>query len=518
MSFFDKTAESFAKYLKSQLSARGVSVRDVTDTEVATWYRTFLSDSLPSEIRLSAVSPDFEEIYTALLTEVTKYESWRDASVSATGSMLLSMIAAGIAYNQTAIIRAAQETSLDTARLPNSIYAMARMLGVRIQRKTPSKVLVTLTNSNTTVEQIIPAYSRWNVGRETYFNRSLVAFRQGEATITEVELFEGEILEEVFESSGLPYQRFEVGIPDFSTSDQDVVCFVNNVEWTRTERGVWSHSGENVFQEDTTAQGSAEIHFGNGEYGNIPPSGAEVRVRIARTIGTLGASASPNLDVTCQVNAAVTGLTTSASVGGGSEKEPNFYRQNAPSLHLSRNKAVTSTEYASIITSYPGVVDAVVRGQQQIDPNDPKYFNKVYVTALREEGKPWTDQEWDDFEVWLEQRSLIGVQLNRQDPKAVVIDVKAKVFCVPNANLKSVRMAIISHLKSTFGIRLGSLGRALYRDDVHKAMRNEPTSRSLVTHVILENPTFDARVDQSGFVLLRNIELEMDYGERKRVS
>jgi hypothetical protein len=160
----------------------------------------------------------------------------------------------------------------------------------------------------------------------------------------------------------------------------------------------------------------------------------------------------------------------------------------------------------------------VVQGQQHIDPSNPIYFNKIYVTALRELGRTWTEPEWEDFKTWLEQRSLIGVQINREDPKAVVIDVVARVFCLQNANLKSVRMSLTSHLKNTFGIRYGSLGRALYRDDIHKALRNEPVTKGFVTHVILDSPAFDARVNQSGFVRIRNIDLIMDYSERRKIS
>lgn len=517
MSFFDKTADEFEEFLVSRLQLSGVAIQLPAAT-IATWYREFLEQKIPNEVRIGSVQPDFEQVFVALQNEVTKNESWREAATSGTGTMILSLIAAGIVYNQTSIIRAAQETSLDTARLDNSVYSITRMLGVRISRKTPSKVKTLLTNSQPVSEQIIPAYTRWSVGRDTYFNRDIVVFQQGQTSLENIELHEGNVVEETFEATGKEYQRYEVGLPDFSISNEDVRLFVNNVEWFSTDQGIWSHTKENVFGEYTTAKGNVEIQFGNGINGNIPPTGSTIRIQYARTLGTRGANKSTNEDVVCQTNSNINGLTSSKSAGGGDEEDAQFYKLNAPYIHAAQNKAVTRDQYRSIVMTYPGIVDAEVRGQQDIDPNDPKLFNRVLVTALRYNGVAWTEDEWSDFKVWLNQRSLIGVQLVREDPEPTIIDVKAQVFCLQNTNLNATRLALVNHLRSVFSIRRGSLGRNLFRDDIHKALRNEPSSRKKVTHTILLSPSFDIYVRQYGFVNLRNIELDMQYSERSSVD
>lgn len=519
MTFYDKTATSFADYILKNLAAKGVKTTGlVTKDDFSSWYRTFMTEQLPTQIRLSGVAPDFEQIFTALQVEVTKNASWNDVSVSATGSMLLAAVAEGIAYAQASIIRAAQETALDTARLPNSVYAIVRMLGVRIQRKTPSLVNVTLTNSDTTVEQIIQPYSRWSVGRDVYFNRSIVVFKQGETTLEDVELYEGDIIEERFVSNGEPYQRFEIGLPDFTLSNEDIQCFVGGVEWEKSDGGVWSYGAENIFQEDTTARGTAEITFGSGEYGNIPTNGAEILFRYARTRGETGAYAVANADVTCQSNSNVSGFTASGSQGGGDEKDFEFYKVNGPSLHSSINKAVTREQYKALIATYPGIVDAEALGQQHVDPSDPKLFNRVKVTALKYDGVNFTDDEWETFKLWLEDRSLIGVHLERADPSAVIVDIKADVYCLQKANLKSVRQSLETHLRDVFKIRTGLLGRSLYRDDVHRALKNEDATRNLITHVVLKSPATDVKIDEHSFIKLRNITLNVNYSERDTID
>lgn len=516
--FFDRTADNFGIFIINRLNDSGVSTENVDSSEIAGWYREFLNDNIPEEIKLATLSPDFEQVYSALQLLVTENESWQEIATSGTGAMMLSLIAAVAVYNQTAIIRGTHESTLDTSRIDHSIYAQTRMLGVDIVRKTPSKILVSLTNSNPEEEQIIQPLTRWTIGRTIFFNRDLIVFRQGETIIENIQLYEGNVVEDRFEGTGNPYQRYEVGIPDFSTSNEDIAVFVNNTEWELTERGIWSHGQENIFQEGTTASGTVEINFGSGINGNIPASGSEVRIVYARTDGTVGAFHKANEDVISQDNSNITGVTTGNSTSGGDEIQPEFYRRNAPHIHAGINKAVTQDQYRSIIKTFPGIIDAEVRGQQHINPDDPKLFNRVLVTALRSNGVPWTESEWQDFVIWLEERSLIGVHLVRIDPLPIIVDVEVEVFCLRSADLQATRLTLINHLESTFAIRSGSLGRDLYLNDIHKALRNEPNTRELITHLVLKTPFNDITVDQSGFVRLRNINLTTTYSDRLDIS
>lgn len=514
MSYYDRVSAPIAEYIFSQLSNSGAQLGNVTADTIASWYRDYMNANPPTPVALEDVAPDFEEIYTALQNEVIKSESWRDASVSSTGNLLLSAIAAGIEYNMAGIIRAAQETMLDTARAPNSVYAIARMLGVRLLRKRPVSVVVSLSNNQLNTIHVIPAFTQFSVGTVKFFNRDQIVFNEGQAQQAGVVLHQGLVVDEVFSATGEIHQRYEVGLPNFTTADEDIECFVNDVPWTIVQDGLWRYPKQKVVMDRTTAKGTAELIFGNGQYGEVPVKNSTVRFVYARTEGTLAANATVGLAVKCLTNAAIKGLTTTGILGGGDERDHEFYRLNASTLFAGRNKAVTAAQYKSLVLTYDDVIDCSVLGQQLIDPNDPKLFNQVYVSVLTASGIPWATNQWNDFEKWLRERSMIGVNLVRKDPSPVVLDVTATIYCKPNANLQAIKNSLEQHLSESLKPSLGSIGRNVYKSDVYEILTTEPSTMDSITHVKLAAPSLDISVNNSSYVQLRKVTLTCQYGER----
>lgn len=514
MSYYDRVSGPIAAFLHSQLSNSGVSLGNITEDTIAEWYRQYMEANAPTPVALEDVTPDFEEIFTALQMEVTKSDSWRDASVSSTGNLILSAIAGGVAYNQTAVVRAAQETMLDTARLPNSIFAIARMLGVRLLRKKSAAVRVTLNNSNLNAIHVIPPFTQWSVGRAKFFNRDQIVFNEGQAQQTNVVLYQGTVMEETFTSNGKIHQRYEVGLANFTTSDEDLECFVDGEPWVNVQDGLWRYPKQKVYIDLTTAKGAAEIIFGNGVYGDVPPQGAEMKFVYARTDGAAGAFPTIGLSVKCLTNASITGITTTASLGGGDERDHEFYRVNAPTLFSGRGKAVTREQYKSLVLTYNDVIDCSVLGQQDIDPNDPKLFNLAHVSVLTASATPWSTDQWADFVKWLTARSMIGVHLVRKDPTPVILDVTATIYCKPNSNLQAIKNSVEKYLQESLKPQLGSIGRNVYRSDIYEILTTDEASAPYITHVKLATPTLDMTVNNSSYVKLRNVNLTCVYGER----
>jgi len=514
LSYYDRVSGPIAAYLHSQLSNSGVALGNITEDTIAEWYRAYMEANAPTPVALENVTPDFEEIFSALQMEVTKSDSWRDASQSSTGNLLLSAIASGIAQNQTAVVRAAQETMLDTARLPNSIFAIARMLGVRLLRKKPASVRVTLNNANLDAIHVIPAYTQWSVGRAKFFNRDQIVFNEGQAQQAGIVLHQGTVMEETFTANGKIHQRYEVGMSNFTTSDEDLECFINNEPWTNVQDGLWRYPKQKVYIDLTTAKGAADIIFGNGVYGDVPPAGAEVKFVYARTDGAQGAFPTIGLAVKCLTNSVITGLTTTASLGGGDERDHEFYRVNAPTLFSGRGKAVTRAQYKSLVLTYDDVIDCAVLGQQDIDPNDPKLFNLAHVSVLTASTIPWSTDQWNTFVKWLTERSMIGVHLVRKDPTPVILDVTATIYCKPNSNLQAIKNAVETALRESLKPTLGSIGRNIYRSDIYEILTTEESSAPYVTHVKLAAPMVDMTVNNYSYVKLNNVSLTCVYGER----
>lgn len=512
--YFDKISDPFAAFLYDRMSLAGVDFNGVTKDNIAQWFVDWQTSRAVAPIDLDATNPDFEEIFDKLQNEVSQYESWKDLSTSTTGVMILSMMAAGIVYNQVGIVRAAQETMLDTARLPNSIYAIARQLGVRLIRKRPVWVLCTLNNSDLLSAHIIPKYSQWTVGRYRFFNREQIVFSEGQAQQTGVILYQGSVSETEFVSTGGPNQRLEIGLDDFSTSDDDVEVYVNDAQWKKVSDGLWRYPLQNVFSDTTTAKGASEIFFGDGDYGNVPPPNSTISVVHVRTEGLSGALTQIGLAVRCLTNGAITGLTESATQGGGDPRDPEFYRRNAPTLYSNREKAVTKADYRALVLTYEDVVDCVVQGQQDIDPSDPTHYNLAYISVLPE--TPWSNMQWTTFMRWIEDRSIIGVKLIRKDPTPVVMDVTATVYCTKDSNLTSIKAALEAHLTEALKPAYGSIGKNVYKSDIYEILQAEPTTLNNVTHVVMSKPVNDLIIPTHGYVKLRTININCVYGERAK--
>lgn len=130
-------------------------------------------------LKLSAVKPDFTSILLQLQLYLQSTGTWVDLQTSSTGQTLLEMMAATAAFNQFAIESAARETTLTTAARDSSVYAITRMLGVRIHRKTPASVSVQLLRDTIDTSESIATYTQFDVNGTPYFNRQALIFVTG---------------------------------------------------------------------------------------------------------------------------------------------------------------------------------------------------------------------------------------------------------------------------------------------------------------------------------------------------
>ena len=130
-------------------------------------------------IKLSAVKPDFASILLQLQLYLQATGTWSDLQTSGTGETLLEMMSAVAALNQFAIESAARETTLTTAVRDSSVYAITRMLGVKVHRKSPASVDARITRTDAALSEAIQTFTQFDVGGKNFFNRQPLMFVQG---------------------------------------------------------------------------------------------------------------------------------------------------------------------------------------------------------------------------------------------------------------------------------------------------------------------------------------------------
>lgn len=142
-----------------------------------------MSTSAP--LKLSQTKPDFESLLLQLQLYLNAGGTWVDLQTSGTGETLLEMMAAVGTFNQFAIESAARETMLTTAARDSSIYAITRMLGVRIHRKYPAGVDTDLSRLDSATSQSIAPLTPFSVNGKEFFNRNPIMFAQGSVKASE---------------------------------------------------------------------------------------------------------------------------------------------------------------------------------------------------------------------------------------------------------------------------------------------------------------------------------------------
>lgn len=136
-------------------------------------------------VSLSTVKPDPESILLQLQLALQSKATWVDLQTSGVGETLMELMAAVSGFNQFGIESAAREGFLSTAVRDSSIYAITRMLGVRIHRKYPAGVNCNLLRPDTTLSYVIPKLTPFSVDGNDFFNRNPIMYAQGADTASE---------------------------------------------------------------------------------------------------------------------------------------------------------------------------------------------------------------------------------------------------------------------------------------------------------------------------------------------
>lgn len=508
--FYSTVSDGLAQTLVTKMAQAGVDTSRVTARTLASWISGYLSTIAPTEIALSSVSPDFEQIAFQFRQALSNKNTWNDAITAATGQTLVEMVSAGINTNQLSIYRAVQESMSDTARMPTSQYIISRMLGVHIRRKVPAKVIANFTTTDPTILQSMAPYTQFEINSEKYFNREPIVFNIGTEEVTNVELFQGKVETISITSTGMANQRYVLGTSDFAQSDYDLVCMSTEGEYVEVRNGLWHYGTDaRVFFSNTTSDGRIEVKFGNGLYGKIPDLNTALNFTYVTTKGSAGNSSVITQQVTLPNNNTIRGVTTSAIVGGDDEHDPDLYRSMAPHMYSAKDRAVTRDDHEAIAFDYPGVVDVIFQGQAEINPADKAYMNIVTVCAVTTE--PWGTTQWTEFFDFMDTKSIYRLEFVKQDAEAIETDVTADIFCDNSANLSEVYARIKTALETFFKPRRGMLGFSVYLSDVYDVIMAADDAIQYIERTV---PVQDIEVTKTQYVKLININLTMHYATR----
>lgn len=286
---------------------------------------------------------------------------FNDFVTSGTGQMLIDIVSWACETLSFYIDRQATESYLETARTRKAISRLARQLGYKMSASVSASVDLSINLAEAqTFDVTIPLGFKFKGPNDLVFESvEEVTFPNGEGPLSPartVGVREGEVRVEVFTSNGEKNQIFRLN-PQKGRfiAGNGFACRVAGFPWTESE--IITFDATDQFEVAYNDE-PPTVRFGNGTAGNIPASGAEIRVEYIANSGKSGGVQSNTIvDVVSPlvIAANIIPLTITnplPTTSGADREDLERARTNAQRFYPTRDVAVTRDDYEGLSVSF----------------------------------------------------------------------------------------------------------------------------------------------------------------------
>lgn len=315
----------------------------------------------------------FDDLRARAQVEFAK--DFNDFALSSLGIMLLDLVAYGLDSLSFYLDRRASDSYLVTARTRKGVTRLADQLGYKIGAAVASSVDLRVALETAVAFGVpLPKGFQFRGPNDLVFETAeevVFPAGSGPTDFKTVPCYQGVTVTENFVSDGSPNQVFALRrVPDQSFVVQGTVGVLVNA-------AVWSESDFITF--DKTDQFSVSygddppsLQFGDGDAGNIPPSGAAITVTYVASRGVSGQVAEGT--ITEAVSTLVVNFTDiplivtnlEASVGGDDTEALSKVKRLAGKVFKSRKVAVTAEDYRALAGAFADPLYGRVAAAQAI--------------------------------------------------------------------------------------------------------------------------------------------------------
>jgi hypothetical protein len=382
-----------------------------------------------------------------------KLPEWKDYEAEADfGNVLLQLFAHMgdiLSYYQD---RIANESFLGTARERGSIIHHLRLIGYWLSTPAPAVAFldiqvpedctetVTITKGDAfgTKSEKDKSSVRFEYtgGSDLVIDFSTITVLDEKKTYSGVPVEEGRLVKEeiIGESAGTPNQRFPLshsplilrarGPGEGLRKDITLLTQLGDhiEEWTLQESLAFSKQGQAHYMMEIDEGDRAEIIFGDGEFGVIPPPGAVIKVTYRVGGGIHGNVAPRTIDTIVDApDLALLGaevINPGPATGGADRESIQHAIKNAPAVFRSYKRAVTAEDYMALALKVSGV--GKVRAEKA-------GWNSVSLFVAPQGGGKVSDLLKKDLMVYFEDKRPITTVVEIEDVDYVPVYVTVKV-------------------------------------------------------------------------------------------
>jgi hypothetical protein len=270
------------------------------------------------------------------------------------------------------IDKSANEAFISTASQRENVLQLAKLLGYKPTEPTAATCTVTFSNSSA-VNITVPRLTRVATSAVSNASTTQIVFETDEevvvpagSTTTTVTVTQGTTVtnEAIGESNGAVNQSFELN--ESSVINGSISILVNGTSYTEVPYLIDYNGYDPVFSTYTDGDGVTSVTFGDGISGRIPPNTAQITATYR-----IGGGASGNVaanTIRFITNFSASGLTVlnnyistalpGAASGGADQESTDSIRLSAPSSVKTLNRAVSLSDYASLVVQVSGVAKA----------------------------------------------------------------------------------------------------------------------------------------------------------------
>ena len=327
---------------------------------------------------------DFENIKTTLKEYLRAQSDFTDYDFEGSvWSTFLDVLAYNTYYTAFNTNMVVNELFLESATLRDNVISLAKQLGYKPKSVVAAKAMVNFqVNFPGSAPAIIVL--KKGTGFVTTYNDKLYRFVvlddykagvvNGQAFFTNVELYEGSVVEDNFTTSNfVKSQKYVLsnGKADTSTIRVKVYPTEQSSEFayfTMIDNIIDIKDTDGIFYVDETADERYELFFGDGVIGQKLEHNnyVEASYLISNGAEANGASLFVFAGVLEDVNGTAFGtevrnITVVDNANGGADIESiDKIKFNAPKLYATQNRAVTASDYAAIVRKiYPAISDII---------------------------------------------------------------------------------------------------------------------------------------------------------------
>ena len=431
--------------------------------------------------RFKYTDKDHEAIVEDCITRIKEvYGStyWNDFEEDNSGRMLIEAFAYIVDLLLYYLDRQANETYLPTATERQNLINMCKLIGYVPKNAKPSQVSITVSIEQAhNLDVILPSGALLETSDGLIFEtQSDAVIKAGQLSV-DVEAVEGETIEEIVGTSdGEAWQEFYL---PRSGVIEVLSAIIDGHTWAVTESLADKSESEEVFTAEIDAWRRAEIFFGDGRNGKIPPEGERITARYRIGGGIVG-NVAPNTITNVRdiahdsagrkISVRVTNLGWAS--GGAEPESIDSIKLWAPRFFETQRRCVTQQDYETFATNFNGIckAKAVVR-ERSGEANVVRLYVLTYGAESNTVALPNQTLK-DSLLEYLNEYKMLTDWLEIENGKIKSVDFSGTVTVSEGFNKPSVLQKISEAITGFMNVDTRDMGEPIRISDLYALIDN----------------------------------------------